>query len=260
MSEPKFELPKNLTPSGDINDREIEEIVSPIQPQKQPSHMQSGLIPFLVVLICALIGGAALYDRWPKFEYRIKEAKAPETEHVAVVPTPSVVAALTVSPTPTPQISSISTDEPNVAIAPTPTSTPTPVAVRPTPKPTVAGASTTKGSSASSTYTSPYGYVVALKQGASISTEGPIAAVYSAPGDLLLRIEAAEMLLETTAALGHQLSLSSDVTDLKAVVISGYAGYSYRAGGRNSLVLIRGNTLYYLTEYSGGQLSLFSIK
>nr|MBP9686710.1 hypothetical protein [Candidatus Doudnabacteria bacterium] len=243
MSEPKFELPKNLTPHGDNNDREIEEIVSPVQPPKGPHHVKSGLVPFLIVLICALIGGAALYDRWPKFEYRIKEAKAPESE-TQPIPTPSVVVALTVSPTPTPQISSISTDEPSIVVAPTPTAVPTPVAIQPTPKPTVAGASSVAASTKATTYTSPYGYSVRLQSGASISAEGAIAAVYNTRGDVTLRIEVAELLLETSSTLGHQLALGSDVTNLKAVVIDGYAGYSYRISGRNALALIKGSTVY----------------
>lgn len=266
MSEPKFELPKNLTPSGDGSNREIEEIVSPVQPQQRPGHVQSGLVPFLVVLVCALIGGAALYDRWPKFEYRIKEAKAPESESSDPVPTPSVVVALTVSPTPTPQISSISTDEPSIASAPTPTptlvatSTPTPIVKKPTPTPAIAGAQATRAVAKATTYTSPYGYTVALQAGESVSAEGTVAAVYGASGTLALRIEATEMLLETSAALGHQLSLSSDVSNLQAVVVDGYGGYSYRVSGHNARAIVRGSMVYYITEYTAGGMQAFRIK
>lgn len=262
MSEPKFELPKNLTPSGDGNDREIEEIVSPVQPQKQTNHVHSGLVPFLIVLVCALIGGAALYDRWPKFEYRIKEAKAPESESGSPVPTPSVVVALTVSPTPTPTplISSISTDEPSLAVAPTPT--PTPIAQKPTPTPTprVAGAQAVKATTKATTFTSPYGYTIALRAGETVSTDGAITAVYNSSGALLLRVETTEMLLETSAALGYQLSLSSDVSNLQAVVVNGHGGYAYRVNGRAAEALISGSTVYYLTEYTSGALRAFTIK
>lgn len=266
MSEPKFELPKNLTPSGDGNNREIQEIVSPVQPQQRTSGGPSGLVPFLVVLVCALIGGAALYDRWPTFEYRIKEAKAPESESSNPVPTPSVVMALTVSPTPTPQISSISTDEPSVAhaVVPTPVQpakpTPTPIAQKIRPTPTIAGAQTTRATTRATTYTSPYGYVVSLRAGESISAEGPIAAVYDAVGALVLRIEATEMLLETSAALGHQLTLSSDVSNVQAIVVDGNGGYSYRIAGRPARALVRGNTVYYVIEYKSGGMEGFRIK
>lgn len=268
MSDPEFELPKNLTPSGGAVDRAVEEIVSPVQPQKRPSHVRSGLVPFVIVLVCALVGGAFLFDHWPKFEYHIKEAHAPETDSIVVIPTPSVIAALGVVPTPSPQIASISTDEPSaVVMAPTPTATPTPVAVAPTPKPartaptpTVAGAAVTKATSThATTYVAPQGYTITLAKGASASTEGDVTVVYTSRGLISLRVETAALLLETSAALGYQLSLSPDVSNLKAVVWNGYPGYAYEVSGHAALALIKESTVYYLTAYQPGQLNTFRI-
>ncbi len=249
MSEPHFELPKNLTPRDPAdNDREIEEIVSPIQPEPKHKHLKSGLIPLLLVLLCAGVGAIVLYDAWPKFEYGAKEAKAPEVVAQAVVPTPSVIESVQV-PTPTPLISSIATDVPSaVAVVPTPT-----------PVVKVAGVSTTRTKKAT-TYTAVDGVRIALAAGETASTGEGVTVVYAASGAVLLRVEQSAFLLDTPAALGYQLALSPDISRLQSTFIGDYPAFSYVQAGHKGMAVIRGQSVYYVTEQAQNQLSKFSVQ
>ena len=238
MSEPHFELPKNLTPRDPAdNDREIEEIVSPIQPEPKHKNFKSGLIPLLLVLLCAGVGAVVLYDAWPKFEYGAKEAKAPEVVAQAVVPTP------------TPLVSSIATDVPSV------------VAVVPTPTPVVkvAGASTARTKKAT-THTAVDGVRIALAAGETASTGEGVTVVYAASGAVLLRVEQSAFLLDTPAALGYQLALSPDISRLQSTFFGDYPAFSYVQAGHKGMAIIRGQVVYYVTERAQNQLSKFSVQ
>lgn len=230
----------------------IEEIVSPVQPERRNSMLVRNIFAVLVSL--ALLGttGYLLYGK----PAAVKVAQAPETNSALVTAAPSSASlgAPQDQNAAVPRISSTSTTVPNMGSATGANSNST------LPTPVVAGAVTPTPSTKSYVGAGQYSIVIPSRARAVAQEDhGHVLIVYSSNGSMLGRIEITDFLLDNPSGLGDQLRLSSSITDLQSVLRSGYAGFTYKNNGLDSLALINGSRVYYITNYSGNIIQSFTL-
>lgn len=250
------DLPRNLVPPQENpGNMPIEEIVSPVQPRRD-SGTRSSLMTVSILLVATFALGYVVYGHWPQLGTGIKVAKAPVepqlSSPVAVAP------SITSSPAePAPRTSSTSTETPNVATEPA-----KPVAVKPapTPAPVVLGAST---ATTSRVYSDDSGFSITLPARTTVNAgmqENRVIEFHSSTNALLARVEVTDLLLDDPSDLGKQLALSPNITKLENTTYQGYWAYKYMLDGAPALAVVRGNRVYYITDYSSKLLSSFVLK
>lgn len=248
------DLPRNLVPPQENpGNMPIEEIVSPVQPSKD-SGVRSSITTVTILLVATFALGYMVYGHWPQLGTGIKVAKAPVepqlSSPVAVAP---VVAPSPAEPAP--RISSTSTDTSNVVTEPA-----KPVAVNPSPAPAVLGAST---NTASRVYADDSGFSITLPARTTVNAgtaENRVVEFRSSTNVLLGRVEVADLLLGNPSDLGKQLELSPNITKLESTTFQGNWAYEFMLDGVPALAVIRGNRVYYVTDYSARLLSSFMLK
>lgn len=250
------DLPRNLVPPQENpGNMSIEEIVSPVQPSKD-SGVRSSIVTVCILLVATFALGYVVYGHWPQLGTGIKVAKAPVEPQLSspVAVAPSIAPSAT---EPAPRTSSTSTETPNVVTEPA-----KPVATKPapTPAPTVLGATTTI---ASRVYTDASGFSITLPARTTVNSgaEGNrVVEFRSSANALLARVEVADLLLDDPSDLGKQLALSPNITKLENTTFQGYFAYRYMLDGAPALAVVRGNRVYYITDYSARLLSTFGLK
>lgn len=232
--------------------QQVEEIVSPVQPVKRIPISPRNV--FAIIFSLVLIGatGYLLYEK----PSGIKVAQAPETNNETnnTSPAPAPVAVVETPPTEeaaVPRTSSTSTSIPSTGSVANTNSNPVPI---------VAGVTTPKPSTKTYTEAGQYGIVIpssayAVKQ----EDNGYVLVVYGAKGVMLGRIEITDFLLDSPSGLGDQLRLSSSITNLQPVLHAGYAGFTYKNNSLDSLALIKGSRVYYVTNYSADIIQSFTL-
>jgi hypothetical protein len=116
---------------------------------------------------------------------------------------------------------------------------------------------------ASRVYADDSGFSITLPARTTVAAgaaENRVVEFRSSTNGLLTRVEVTDLLLGNPSDLGKQLELSPNITKLESTTFQGYWAYRYMLDGVPSLAVVRGNRVYYVTDYSTKLLSSFGLK